>query len=194
MEKHRPNHEVKSNHLDNGFEKHHIHENDKNVLEHSKKNKENLTEEARVKAEQIFAQDNKNEFSKKSIENALDSKKTNETINKKPSKELKEIILNNELKHIQSRLSNVDKTGSRLIHLKGFRTLNELSSKTISRPFGLLGGGIAAFLGSLIYYFYSNHIGMKYNYFMIVVFFVSGYLAGLITEAIIKMLGFNKAD
>ena len=51
--------------------------------------------------------------------------------------------------------------------------------KTVTRPSGLLGGGLVAFLGSGSYLYLAKHIGFQYNYFVSTVLFVIGFAIGL---------------
>lgn len=101
------------------------------------------------------------------------------------SNELKDIALRRELKHIQKNLNKPDQFASKLIHQKSVRVISDASSKTISRPSGLLGGGITAFLGTLLYYGFTVHIGVKYNYFVFIVLFIAGFVIGLSVEMIV---------
>lgn len=109
-----------------------------------------------------------------------------------PNKELRKISKSKELSHIRSKLSAPDKLGSKIIHNPVIRNISEVSSKTISRPSGLLGGGIVAFLGSAAYYYLTEHIGLQYNYLLFAIFFVGGFIVGLIIELGIHTLNSRK--
>jgi hypothetical protein len=56
------------------------------------------------------------------------------------------------------------------------------TGQTLARPSGLLGGGICALLGSLIYLYLAKHIGFNYNYLLFVLFFGGGFIIGLVIE------------
>jgi hypothetical protein len=119
---------------------------------------------------------------------------TSRTANRPPAnKELKGIALKKELKHIRSRLGSTDKLGSKIIHNPVVRSISEVSSKTISRPSGLLGGGIVAFLGSGAYYYLTKHIGLRYNYLLFTLLFIAGFIVGLAIELGVYSLGSKKS-
>jgi hypothetical protein len=101
------------------------------------------------------------------------------------SGDLKKISLKRELKQIRRHLPKIDQLGSKVIHQPTIKVISETSAKTITRPSGLLGGGIAAFSGSGLYYYFSRHIGVKYNYLLFVLFFVGGFAVGLLIELVI---------
>jgi len=75
------------------------------------------------------------------------------------------------------------------------RITSEAASKTISRPSGLLGGGLMAFAGSLVYLYLAKHIGFRYNYLLFTLLFVGGFAVGLCLEVIIWLVSRQrKAD
>jgi hypothetical protein len=98
------------------------------------------------------------------------------------SKDLRKISLGKELVHIRNKLKPADRAGSKLIHNPLVKNISEVSAKTITRPSGLLGGGIFAFLGSGLYYYLTKHVGLKYNYLLFLLLFVGGFILGLIIE------------
>jgi len=99
--------------------------------------------------------------------------------------DLKKSSLRRELKQVRRHLPKVDQLGSKIIHQPAVRVVSEASAKTITRPSGLLGGGIAAFIGSGLYYYFSKHIGVKYNYLMFALFFIGGFAIGLVVELLV---------
>ena len=108
------------------------------------------------------------------------------------NKELKNINLKKEIKTIRRQLNKPDQLVSKIIHQPAVRIISEVSSKTISRPSGLLGGGITAFLGSGLYYYFTKHIGLKYNYLIFVMLFVVGFGFGLCIELLVWSLHSRK--
>lgn len=98
------------------------------------------------------------------------------------NRELKNITLGRELKHIRSKLNAPDKLLSKVIHAPAVRAVSETSGKTLARPSGLFGGGLVALLGTTSYLFYARHIGLQYNYFAFFVFFAGGFVIGLALE------------
>jgi hypothetical protein len=96
--------------------------------------------------------------------------------------ELKANALNNELRHIRRQLPKPERALSKVIHQPVVRAVSEGASKTVTRPSGLLGGGIVAFIGTSSYVYFTHHIGVTYNYLLFVLFFVGGFILGLLLE------------
>ncbi len=94
--------------------------------------------------------------------------------------------LNNELKLIRAKLTSGQRLFSKSIHQPAIRRISDVSARTITRPSGLLGGGVLAFCGSLIYLLFSKYIGLRYNYFIFIMLFVIGYLLATIIEFVLK--------
>ncbi|MCL4357547.1 hypothetical protein M1512_01465 [Patescibacteria group bacterium] len=103
-------------------------------------------------------------------------------------RETKKLTLKTELGHIRTQLPLSEQLLSRTIHQPTIRRISDVSAKTITRPIGLLGGGILAFVGSLLYLLFSKYIGIKYNYFVFLLLFVFGYIVATICEFLIKAL------
>jgi len=101
------------------------------------------------------------------------------------SQELKRITLQRELQAIRRKLPRSERGFSKLVHQPVVRAVSEVTSKTVSRPSGMLGGGIVAFLGSLGYLYLAKHVGFKYNYFVFLVLFVAGFVIGVALEFIV---------
>jgi hypothetical protein len=100
---------------------------------------------------------------------------------------LKYVSRNQQLKNIQGNLSPRQKTLSKVIHQKAISTISEGASKTVTRPSGLLGGGILAFAGTLAYYYISRHAGLKFNYTIYVALFIIGFAVGIVGEIAIRI-------
>lgn len=86
------------------------------------------------------------------------------------------------LSHVQNKLKPAQKGFSKVIHQPLVRRVSESASKTVSRPSGMLGGGITAFLGSLLYLILAYRIGFTYNYLLFLGFFVGGFVLGVCLE------------
>lgn len=93
-----------------------------------------------------------------------------------------------ELHRIQSKLPKPQRSFSKFIHAPTVEAVSEVSSKTVARPSGLLGGGIAAFAGTSILVLVSRHYGFTYNFFVFIVLLVAGFFVGLIIETIVRGL------
>ena len=101
---------------------------------------------------------------------------------------MKRISLKNELKLIRSKLTNGQRLLSKGVHQPTIRRVSEVSAHTVTRPVGLLGGGILAFCGSLIYLLFSKYVGIKYNYLIFIMLFVLGYALATAIELLSKAL------
>jgi hypothetical protein len=101
-------------------------------------------------------------------------------------KELKANAYNKSMRQIRSKLSKPDKTFSKVIHNKTVESVSEVSSKTIARPSGLLGGGICALLGSAYLLYMTKHYGFEYNYFVFFLLFVGGFFVGMFGELLLR--------
>jgi preprotein translocase subunit SecF len=88
------------------------------------------------------------------------------------------------LSSVQSRLKGPEKTFSKAIHNKQVDAISSAGAKTVARPVGILVGGAAAFIGSLVVLMFARRYGFTYNFFMFGLLFVGGYLVGTLAEAL----------
>lgn len=102
------------------------------------------------------------------------------------NRELRKLSLDQSLRSIRRKLSAPDRALSRVIHQPAIKAISEVSSKSVARPSGLLGGGVCAFLGSLAYLYLTRHIGFTYNYLLFALFFIGGFAVGLVLEVILR--------
>jgi hypothetical protein len=105
-----------------------------------------------------------------------------------PSSSLKTTQSKQAIKRLQHRESAPSRALSKVIHQPAIRAVSETAGKTISRPSGLLGGGIVAFIGSSVYLYFTKHVGVPYNYFIFTLLFVGGFVFGLLLEFIVWSL------
>lgn len=98
------------------------------------------------------------------------------------NRELKNITLNRELTSIRRQLSTPQRALSKVIHQPVIRAVSEPLGKTVSRPSGLLGGGLMAFIGTTAYLVLARHSGMRYQYSVFLVMFFGGFIVGLVLE------------
>lgn len=91
-----------------------------------------------------------------------------------------------ELHRVRSHLPKAQRSFSKFIHARSVEAVSEVSGKTVARPSGLLGGGIAAFVGTATLVFVSRHYGFTYNFFVFIALLVAGFFVGLIAEMIIR--------
>ena len=92
---------------------------------------------------------------------------------------VKSLRLRQNLTEVQKRLTPTDKALSKVVHQPLVSLVSNKAAQTVTRPSGLLGGGVAAFIGSLIYVYLAHHIGFSYNYLLFVMFFGGGFILGV---------------
>jgi hypothetical protein len=107
------------------------------------------------------------------------------------NKELKNLMFERTLIKVQKQLGPTKKTFSKFIHKESVEAISSVGEKTIARPFGILGGGFLALLGSLFSTYLSKQFGMKYNLIVFALLFFVGYMVSCIIEII--FLFFKKA-
>lgn len=101
------------------------------------------------------------------------------------NQELKTITLRRELQHIRRQLPAPDRVLSKVIHQPVVRATSEAVGNSLSRPSGLLGGGLVAFIGSASYLYLAKHIGFSYNYLLFFFLFIAGFALGLFLELLV---------
>ena len=105
-----------------------------------------------------------------------------------PSQFLQKQSFKRELKTIQAKESAPTRALSKVVHQAAVQAVSETASKTVSRPSGLLGGGVAALLGSSVYLYLAYHIGFQYQPTVFIILLVTGFVIGLGIELIIRVL------
>ena len=101
---------------------------------------------------------------------------------------VKKIQFKQSMKQVRRELSVPEKVLSTFAHQPIIKAVSEASAKTVSRPSGLLGGGFFAFVGSLAYLYFTKHIGLTYNYLLLIVFFGGGFALGIVLELVSHLL------
>jgi hypothetical protein len=92
------------------------------------------------------------------------------------------------LKQVRQHLPLPEKAFSRVIHQPIVDSISETAGKTIARPSGLLSGGIFAFIGSGTFLYIAKHYGYRYNFFLWAMFFVGGFIVGLLIEGLLILV------
>ena len=110
------------------------------------------------------------------------------------NRELRDITLNRELRHLQRKLTPTQRTFSKMIHQPAVRVTSEVIGNTVSRPSGLLGGGILALFGTSVYLYMAKYIGMSYNYSVFLVLFAGGFALGLALELFVHLFVARRAS
>jgi len=103
------------------------------------------------------------------------------------SRELRQASLSHELSEIRRRLPAPQRAFSRVIHQPAIRTVSEAAGRSVSRPSGLLGGGLVAFIGSCSYLYLARHTGYRYNYLVFLILLAGGFVLGVILEALVYL-------
>lgn len=88
---------------------------------------------------------------------------------------------------VRLRLNKREKLVSSVIHQPTVEKIADVSSRTIARPSGVLGGSICAFAVSLIVYVLAKRNGYEMTYTVFGVALLGGFALGLVGEFIIKM-------
>lgn len=101
---------------------------------------------------------------------------------------IKALRMRRNLKHVQTKLTPAEKRFSEVVHQPLVSKISESASQTIARPSGILGGGLVAFIGCLGYQILTRYYGLPYNFSFFILFFVAGFVIGLLAEAIIHKL------
>lgn len=108
-------------------------------------------------------------------------------------KELKEDTWNRTMTRVRKKLPASSRAFSKVVHQPVVDAVSRASEKTVARPSGLLMGGIFAFLGSSFFLWMARHYGFEYNYLLFFMFFVGGFLVGLIVEMLLYVIRRKKA-
>ena len=110
-----------------------------------------------------------------------------------PNTFLRKQTLKRELATIQRKESTPDRALSKIIHNPLVSSVSEVTGKTISRPSGLLGGGIVAFLGTGGYLYLAKHIGFVYQPAVFLLLLAAGFALGLLLEMLLRAVTSRKA-
>ena len=111
-----------------------------------------------------------------------------------PNVFLQQQTLQRELKTIQRQESAPARALSRVVHQPIIRAVSGAIGMTISRPSGLLGGGVVAFLGSSVYLYLAYHIGFVYQPSVFLVLLVAGFIVGVAIESVIRVINRHKSS
>ncbi len=92
------------------------------------------------------------------------------------------------IKRIQKHLKPSERRFSKVIHNSKVETVSDITGGTLARPSGLLYGGIFSLVTSLGFYLIARHYGYEYPYIIGVLFFIGGFVLGLIIELISRTI------
>lgn len=96
------------------------------------------------------------------------------------------------LHKVQKKMPATTRAFSKVVHNPVIENISDIGAKTVARPSGLLGGGLVAFLGSLVFVYYSKHYGFKYNFLLMIILFVTGYALGSALELLVWLVHTRK--
>lgn len=103
-------------------------------------------------------------------------------------KELKAESFNKTINHVRKKLPKSSRYFSKVIHNKKIESVSEVGAKTVARPSGILGGGIASFIGSALILYLAKHYGFEYNFFSFILLFIIGFFIGSSVEILYKSI------
>lgn len=103
-------------------------------------------------------------------------------------KELKADAYRRTVHKVRGHLRPAERALSKVIHSDVMEPINEISSKTLARPSGVLGGGIAALVGSGFILYLAKRYGFRYNFTTFLILLVFGFVTGLTVEALVRLV------
>lgn len=103
------------------------------------------------------------------------------------NQELRHITLRRELQRIRRQLPRQQRLLSHVIHQPVVRAVSQAAGQTVTRPSGLLGGGLVAFLGTTAYFYLAAHLGFTYNYLVFLVLLGGGFVLGVALEFLVYL-------
>ena len=109
------------------------------------------------------------------------------------NKNLKETSYHRTLVRTQKQLSRPSRVFSKMVHSKVLDRPSEAVGKTIARPSGMLGGAIVAFIGTSALIWITRHYGYEYNYLVVSMLFIGGMSAGLLLEALLRIIRLKRS-
>ena len=102
------------------------------------------------------------------------------------SEELKAMGGRRVLTNVRMHMRRPARVFSKAIHQPVVERISEAAAPTIARPSGILGGGIAALVGSGTLLYITKHYGYRYNYLVFIILFVGGFIAGMAIELLVR--------
>ena len=77
---------------------------------------------------------------------------------------------------------------SKVFHQPAVEKVSDVASKTVARPVGVTWGAIASTVGVAIALFFSYRYGFEFNYLLLALLFIGGYVAATAIELTVKAL------
>ncbi len=101
------------------------------------------------------------------------------------TKDLRHDMLQRTLVRIRKQLPARSRQFSKVVHSKPVDKLSSVGEKTVARPVGLFGGGLAALLGSAFMLYMSRQYGFEYNFLLFFILFIGGYALASLVELLL---------
>lgn len=95
---------------------------------------------------------------------------------------------NTTMSHVRRNLSAPERTLSKLVHQPLVEKTSEVLGKTVARPSGVVGAGVAAFIGLFSVYSVARFAGFALSGSEMPILLAVGFLAGLFLEWAFKAL------
>lgn len=108
-------------------------------------------------------------------------------------RELKDDAYRRTIQKVRGHLNPVDRAFSKVVHNRIMNPISEASGKTVGRPSGLLGGGIAALAGSCVVLYMAKYYGFRYNFTIFLLLLAGGFATGLLIELLFRFLRRKRA-
>lgn len=103
-------------------------------------------------------------------------------------KDDKQHAFNTVMHHARQSMSKPEKTFSKFIHRPAVEKTSDVLGKTVLRPSGVTGAGIAAFIGLLSVYSIAKFAGFELSGSEMPLLLSVGFVAGLLTEWLFKAI------
>ncbi len=92
------------------------------------------------------------------------------------------------LRHVQGNLNVPERVISKVVHQPAIEAVSNALSKSVARPSAFLGGSFMALVGSAILLYMARQYGFTYNYAVLFMLFIGGFLLGLLLELLMRVL------
>jgi len=94
------------------------------------------------------------------------------------------------MSRMQNQLSAPSRSFSKFIHAPVVEKTSAVVGSTVARPSGILGAGIAGFIGITVVMYYAKNNGFEISnsYSLVALLFIGGWLLGLFFELILKLI------
>ena len=102
--------------------------------------------------------------------------------------ELKKHAYARTLHRIRSHLSPTERSLSLLIHRPAVEKVSNATAATVARPYPIIFGATAAIIGSSILLYMAKKYGFSYNYSVVLMTFVGGYIIGVACELVTRTI------